>query len=200
MPCCGTANLTRHLTETVTGFLENALHCENLVAELKLYAGKTLHSDTPPPGCACCDLGEHPTTGEQRWAPHVSAERNGVSIADRCNCRRGAWFRAQDERRRAMMQAAKATAAKRTGAVRRSVGRGGCLMIVSTWEGWAGRSNSSGGVWHTPRRVSRVRRSDRTRRATGLGARAEDGAGPIWRVSRQSHLSTWTQPLRLRDR
>lgn len=108
--CCQS---DEHVTETVTGFIENALHCENLVAELKLFAAKTQHADAPPPGCDRCNLGEHPTSGEQRWAPHVPGERNGYSMAVRCDCRRGRWLAAQDEKRKAIAQATQANSAKK---------------------------------------------------------------------------------------
>src|ERR1035441_8417824 len=56
-----------HVTQVIDAFLTTALHCENVVAELVLYAGKTQRGDVAPPGCTECDLGEDRDTGEQRW-------------------------------------------------------------------------------------------------------------------------------------
>ena len=95
-----------HVTETVSGFIQNTLQCQNLIAELVVYAGKTQRGDVAPAGCEHCDLGVDADTGIQQWAPHVTIEREYplgsgqmVQCGARCACLRGKWLAAMDRRR-----------------------------------------------------------------------------------------------------
>ena len=86
-----------HCVAVLTEFLDTALHVQNVTAELAAIARRTQRSDQAPAGCAQCDLGPDPFSGEQRWAAHLAEERG----ARRCECDRGRWLAAREHERTA---------------------------------------------------------------------------------------------------
>jgi hypothetical protein len=88
-----------HAAETMTKFLDGALHVQNLTAELAALARETQRQEEPPVGCQECYLGPDVSTGEVRWAAHVGFERDGLWFSHRCSCPRGRWLAAKDAER-----------------------------------------------------------------------------------------------------
>ena len=85
-----------HAETVMTQFLDGALHVQNSIAELAAIAHASRQNDQPPPGCDLCYLGPDFSTGEVRWAAHVSVDRNGLAFARRCSCARGQYLNAAD--------------------------------------------------------------------------------------------------------
>jgi hypothetical protein len=103
-----------HAETVMTRFLDEALHVNGAVtAWLAATAGQTRQADQPPPGCRQCWLGPDLSTGEVRWAAHISVQRGEYSFATRCDCERGQWLQRCDaerpipERRTGAMDSAK---------------------------------------------------------------------------------------------
>lgn len=90
-----------HCAAAMSALLTETIHCENPLASFVAIARSTWSGDQAPPGCDRCRIGPDLTTGEMRWASHVSAERNGCDCAVRCDCARGRWLAVKDGERKA---------------------------------------------------------------------------------------------------
>lgn len=86
-----------HAEEVVTAFIEKPHFPGDVIADLVAIARVTQKLDQPPAGCGICEIGADITTGEMRWAAHVTGIRaNGTTYAARCACARGQWYRNAD--------------------------------------------------------------------------------------------------------
>lgn len=89
-----------HATAVVTAFIESPHYPGDVIADLVAIARRTEQHEQPPAGCDHCAIGPDVSTGEMRWASHVSLElASGVSYAARCQCPRGLWLLKQDAKR-----------------------------------------------------------------------------------------------------
>jgi hypothetical protein len=98
-----------HAVTVMTRVLDGALRVEGpITAWIASVARQTQTYDRAPAGCDLCYLGPDVTTGEVRWAEHVSVQIGGYDCARRCTCDRGGWLAAKDLERGAAKPAARA--------------------------------------------------------------------------------------------
>jgi len=107
-----------HAEAVMTAFLERARKVENVTAEIATIARATATAEQAPAGCERCYLGPDVSTGEVRYAAHVSRIVGGYDVATRCDgiggigCPRGQWLSARDRERRTV-EAAKVASDER---------------------------------------------------------------------------------------
>ncbi len=96
-----------HVTLVLQKFSENVTDWRNPVAELVRIARENGISGLAPAGCDRCALGPDITTGEMRWAAHVSVKRGEYDSSARCpgpdggtECLRGKWLIERDRENR----------------------------------------------------------------------------------------------------
>ena len=90
-----------HATSVMTEFLDTAVNIKGtLTSWLAAIALRTRVPDDIPPGCDRCYLGPDMSTGEVRWAAHVSFDLpSGYTASRRCTCDRGRWLSQRDAER-----------------------------------------------------------------------------------------------------
>jgi hypothetical protein len=88
-----------HAERAMTAMLETVVETTNPLAQFCAIARQLLDHGKPPAGCDRCFVGPDGTTGEVRWAAHVSFDPpgGGNSYAARCDCARGQWLSAREK-------------------------------------------------------------------------------------------------------
>lgn len=89
-----------HVQRALKQFTQKTTDWKNPIAELVSIANATRDLPRAPLGCDKCRLDNDAKTGAPRHNDHPKIiVRSEYEFADRCDCERGAWLKAQDQKR-----------------------------------------------------------------------------------------------------